>query len=104
MRAAGSTLTLGELVAELGLDLNGFGDIELWIEGDRYAIPIDQAIADGAGFTLRLAPGAAMDEPNVNVLLYDLIDRIASAGSISEARDAAEDAADEIGYCPGGRG
>jgi hypothetical protein len=102
MRAAGQTMILGELVAELGLDLGAFGDIELWIEDGEHFISIDQVVADGAGFSLHLTPGTSLAEAEARVLLYDLIDRIVSSGSIDEARDAAENAADEIGYNIGG--
>jgi hypothetical protein len=104
MRAAGQTMTFGELVAELGLDLGAFGDIELWIEDDEHFISIDQVVADGAGFSLYLTAGTSLAEAEAHVLLCDLIDAIASAESINAARDAARDAADEIGYNPGGRG
>jgi hypothetical protein len=104
MKAAGGTLTFGELVAELGLDLGAFGDIELWIEDDEHFISIDQVVADGAGLSLYLTAGTSLAEAEARVLLYDLIDRIVSSDSIGEARDAAENAADEIGYNPGGRG
>jgi hypothetical protein len=103
MRAAGQTMTLGELVAELGLDTHdGIGDIELWIEDGEHFISIDQVVADGAGFSLRLVSGTSLAEAEARVLLYDLIDRIVSSDSIGEARGAAENVADEIGYNPGG--
>jgi len=97
MRAAGHTLTLAELLAEVG----GQAD------PDRVPVYLD----DGVEVTTVLSAQASSDDSvflgrtvEGEELLLTLIDLVMDAGTLREARGAARDMADEIGYDVDARG
>jgi hypothetical protein len=96
MKAVGRCLTVGELIEAIaGLD-------ELTPVA-AHDCGLSEVVA---GVDLvEIDPGVSIDIDawRWQSLLYDLIDAIASAGTISDARDAADNAAEEVGYIPGGR-